>query len=81
MISVCSGVEPVSGPMPAKISKHTSCQPKLLFRWSMASIKLRERGKKVILVGNVPLYYVYEHKRVNKGALKSSHLLLDDGVR
>lgn len=42
-----------------------------------------ERGKKVALVGNVPLYYVhvYEYQGVTKGALKSRHLLFADGVR
>ncbi|MDF1572787.1 MAG: hypothetical protein P1P82_14355 [Bacteroidales bacterium] len=42
-----------------------------------------ERGKKVTLTGNVPLYYVhvYEYKGVTKGALKSRHLLFADSVR
>jgi hypothetical protein len=42
-----------------------------------------ERGKKVTLVGNVPLYYVhvYEYKGETKGALNSRHLLFADGVR
>ena len=42
-----------------------------------------EPGKKVALVGIVPLYYVhdYEYKGETKGALKSKHLLFADGVR
>ena len=42
-----------------------------------------EPGKKVALVGTVPLYYVhvYEYKGVTKGALKSRHLLFTDDVR
>lgn len=45
--------------------------------------KVMEPGKKVQLVGAVPLYYlhVYEYKGVTKGALKSRHLLFADGVR
>jgi len=51
---------------------------------SVAHLKgLMEPGKKVALVGNVPLYYVhvYEYKGETKGALKSKHLLFADGVR
>jgi len=42
-----------------------------------------EPGKKVALVGIVPLHYVhvYEYKGETKGALKSKHLLFADGVR
>ena len=42
-----------------------------------------ERGKKVALSGNLPLYYVhvYEYNGQTKGALKSRHLLFADGVR
>lgn len=45
--------------------------------------KVMEPGKKVALVGTVPSHYVnvYEYKGVTKGALKSRHLLFDDGVR
>jgi hypothetical protein len=45
--------------------------------------KVMEPGKKVKLAGNLPLYYVhvYEYEGVNKGALKSRHLLFDGGVR
>ena len=45
--------------------------------------KWMEPGKKVALVGIVPLYYVhvYEYKGETKGALKSKHLLFADGVR
>ena len=42
-----------------------------------------EPGKKVALVGTMPLYYVhvYEYTGGTKGALKSKHLLFADGVR
>jgi hypothetical protein len=42
-----------------------------------------EPGKKVALVGIVPLYYVhvYEYKGETKGALKSKHLLFADGLK
>jgi hypothetical protein len=51
---------------------------------SIAHLKeCMEPGKKVTLVGIVPLYYVhvYEYKGETKGALKSKHLLFADGVR
>jgi len=42
-----------------------------------------EPGKKVALVGTMPLYYVhvYEYTGGTKGELKSKHLLFADGVR
>jgi hypothetical protein len=51
---------------------------------SMAQLKeWMEPGKKVALVGILPLYYVnvYEYTGESKGALKSKHLLFADGVR
>ena len=45
--------------------------------------KWMEPGKKVALVGTMPLYYVhvYEYTGGTKGELKSKHLLFADGVR
>jgi hypothetical protein len=51
---------------------------------SIAHLKeWREPGKKVALVGILPLYYVqvYEYEGEIKGALKSRHLLFADEVR
>jgi hypothetical protein len=45
--------------------------------------EVMEPGKKAVLTGTEPLYYVivYDYKGVTKGALKSRHLLFADGVR
>jgi hypothetical protein len=51
---------------------------------SIAHLKqVMEPGKKVALTGTLPSHYVhvYEYEGVTKGALKSRHLLFDDGVR
>lgn len=51
---------------------------------SIAHLKeVIEPGKKVELKGTLPSHYVhvYEYEGVTKGALKSRHLLFDDGVR